>query len=379
MPCAPNNLVYNDTQKQCDWPYNSKCVVFPVDTTTATPTQSTTTPPPSGGDFVCPRDDIANTGCMGPKDCLYPNPANCNSFIQCVPQPDGSGKPVVMPCPAGLEWNDNKKECDYPQDSTCPKNSTQTPTTAATTQTPTTAATTQTPTTAATTPLPPGGDFVCPRDDIANTGCMGPKDCLYPNPANCNSFIQCVPQPDGSGKPVVMPCPAGLEWNDNKKECDYPQDSTCPKNSTQTPTTAAPTTAAPTTAAPTTAAPTTAAPTTAAPTTAAPTTAAPTTAAPTTAAPTTAAPTTAAPTSPPTTPACGDDSSEDNNLDLPSLCSGCSQKRLVANPNSQQRYIECNGGENGNQNSVQKCSPGLLFNSNKLTCDYAGLVNPKGY
>jgi hypothetical protein len=27
---------------------------------------------------------------------------------------------------------------------------------------------------------------------------------------------------------------------------------------------------------------------------------------------------------------------------------------------------------------VQSCSPGLLFDSNKLTCDYAGLVNPNG-
>ncbi len=218
MPCAPNNLVYNDTQKQCDWPFNTICVVYPA--TTAAPTELTT--PPSDDDFVCPRDDIANTRCLGPKDCLYPNPANCKSFIQCVPQPDGSGNPVVMPCPAGLEWNDNKKECDWPSSSTCPK--TPLPTVDTTTKTPTTEASTQSP----------------------------------------------------------------------------------------------------------------------------------------------------------TTPACGDDSSEDNNLNLPSLCSGCSQKRLVANPNSQQRYIECNGGQNGNQNSVQKCSPGLLFDSNKLTCDYAGLVNPKG-
>jgi hypothetical protein len=181
---------------------------------------------------------------------------------------------------------------------------------------------------------------------------MGPKDCLYPNPANCNSFIQCVPQPDGSGKPQVMPCPAGLEWNDNKKECDWPSSSTCPK--TPLPPVDTTTSKAPTTAASTNL---------------------------TTQPPTqpSTQPSTQPPTQPPTTPACGDDSSEDNNLDLPSLCSGCSQKRLVANPNSQQRYIECNGGENGNQNSVQKCSPGLLFDSNKLTCNYAGLVNLKGY
>jgi hypothetical protein len=110
-----------------------------------------------------------------------------------------------MPCPAGLEWNDKKKECDWPQDSTCPNK----------------------PSTEPTTNRPDNG-FQCPRDNIANNGCLGPKDCLYPNPAYCNSFIQCVPLPDGSSKSQVMPCPAGLEWNGMKKECDWPQDSTCP-------------------------------------------------------------------------------------------------------------------------------------------------------
>ncbi|CAK9254422.1 unnamed protein product [Sphagnum jensenii] len=183
MPCAPKDLVYDDSQKQCDWQSDSNvCKVpteaptteastteaptteastteaptteastteasvteicttepetetpttnTPTDSTTDTPIDSTTDTPidsttdasttPSSG-FVCPEEDIADTGCKGPTDCLYPNPENCNSFIQCVPQPDGSGEPVVMPCPAGLEWNDNKKQCDYPPDSTCPK------------------------------------------------------------------------------------------------------------------------------------------------------------------------------------------------------------------------------------------------------------------
>ena len=73
--------------------------------------------------------------------------------------------------------------------------------------------------------------FVCPVQDIANTACRGPKDCLYPNPESCNNFIQCSINADGvTGTPVVMPCaPANpaLEWNDNKKECDYPDNSTC--------------------------------------------------------------------------------------------------------------------------------------------------------
>ncbi len=75
-------------------------------------------------------------------------------------------------------------------------------------------------------------NFVCPRDDIENTECEGPEDCLYLNPDNCNSFIQCVPQSDGSGKPIVMPCPAGLKWNNNQKICDWSLQSTCPNEET---------------------------------------------------------------------------------------------------------------------------------------------------
>lgn len=74
-------------------------------------------------------------------------------------------------------------------------------------------------------------DGLCDREEIANTGCIGPKDCLHPDPANCHGFIQCVPQPDGSGKPQPMPCPEDLQWNDKTKECDWPNGSTCPSRS----------------------------------------------------------------------------------------------------------------------------------------------------
>jgi hypothetical protein len=158
MPCAPKDLVYDDSQKQCDYESASNvCKVqteaptteieicptepetetpttdAPTDSTTDTPIDSTTddltdsttdtptdAPTTSSSEFVCPKEDIANTGCKGQKDCLYPNPESCDSFIQCVPQSDGSGIPQEMPCPAGLEWNDTKKECDWPEDSTCP-------------------------------------------------------------------------------------------------------------------------------------------------------------------------------------------------------------------------------------------------------------------
>ncbi|CAF0788997.1 unnamed protein product [Adineta steineri] len=75
----------------------------------------------SASAFICPEEDIAETQCLGDKHCLYSNPQNCNSYIQCTVNADQvTGTPVVMSCAASLEWNDNTKECDYPANSTCP-------------------------------------------------------------------------------------------------------------------------------------------------------------------------------------------------------------------------------------------------------------------
>lgn len=158
----------------------------------------------SASDFVCSTDDIAATGCLGPKDCLYSDPDSCNTFIQCTVNSDGiTGTPVVRDCPSGLEWNDDAKECAYPEDSTCP-----------------------------TTGI--ASAFVCPAEDIAATGCRGPKDCLYPYAGSCNKFIQCVVNKDGTtATPKIVNCPPStppLVWNDNLKECVPPGHGTCPKS-----------------------------------------------------------------------------------------------------------------------------------------------------
>ncbi|EME82543.1 carbohydrate-binding module family 14 protein [Pseudocercospora fijiensis CIRAD86] len=71
--------------------------------------------------------------------------------------------------------------------------------------------------------------FVCPSADITATKCLGPKDCLYPNPKTCNGYIQCSPADASYTTGIVheMPCPSGLQWNDNQKWCDWPENSTC--------------------------------------------------------------------------------------------------------------------------------------------------------
>jgi len=106
MKC-PNGLEWNRKVKECDWPHIAKC----SSTKARTSTRSTSTPIP---DYKCPAEDIAR-GCKGPKDCLYTNPASCDSFIQCT----AAGLAYAMSCPLGLQWNDNEKICDWPPQSTC--------------------------------------------------------------------------------------------------------------------------------------------------------------------------------------------------------------------------------------------------------------------
>ncbi|KAJ7199933.1 hypothetical protein GGX14DRAFT_660858 [Mycena pura] len=56
--------------------------------------------------------------------------------------------------------------------------------------------------------LPARKPFICPEHDIIRTHCIGPTDCLYPNPGSCTSYIHCVVNADGvTGTPFIRPCP----------------------------------------------------------------------------------------------------------------------------------------------------------------------------
>lgn len=71
-------------------------------------------------------------------------------------------------------------------------------------------------------------EFVCPKEDIKETQCMGPKDCLYPHPTECGKFIKCEVNSDGeTGRPTIQDCPADLDFNNETKECDYPENAGC--------------------------------------------------------------------------------------------------------------------------------------------------------
>lgn len=156
--------------------------------------------------FVCPTEDIINTQCLGPKDCLYPNPNRCDQFIHCeVNAGSVSGRPTVKDCPAGLEWNDSEKICDWPVNSTCPNTEQESKDTAK-----------------EAVPPPdsiPDSSFSCSEAEQAQ-GCMGQSgagpECIYTNPKSNGSYIQC----NKGGVAYIVRCKPAQFYNDAINACE---------------------------------------------------------------------------------------------------------------------------------------------------------------
>lgn len=155
--------------------------------------------------FTCPEEDIANTQCLGPKDCLYPDPENCNQFIHCEVNTDGiTGRPTVKACPADLEWNDIKIECDWPVNSTCQHPLQEVEDTVSEVVPPSNGT--------------PDYSFDCATAENTQ-GCMGKKgggvECIYANPKSNDSYIQCT-----DGLAYIVECKSGEAYNDAIKACE---------------------------------------------------------------------------------------------------------------------------------------------------------------
>ncbi|CAG2176816.1 unnamed protein product, partial [Oppiella nova] len=291
-----------------------------------------------GSGFVCPEEDIANTGCKGPKDCLYPNPENCQTFIQCTVNADNkTGTPVVMPCPAGLEWNDNIKRCDYPESSTCPKGSTARPT-EQTSEAP--VETTQKPTESP-TPSPTASPTAQPSTEGQTSE--------QPTTTTTSTPDETTTQSDTTTEQSTTQTPVDTT---TQSESESPStttttqsDTTTEQSTTQTPvdTTTQSESESPSTT-------------------------------------TTTTITTSQPTESTPLPTCiPDDDSDDSDLDLVALCKddSCqSTRRTISHPSNNGKYIICSDSQSGN--TIQKCGPGLLFDEKVLSCNYAGLVDSRG-
>ncbi|XP_049862526.1 chondroitin proteoglycan 2-like isoform X5 [Schistocerca gregaria] len=182
---CPEGLEYNSEAQVCDYPASAGCSVSSGNSGSASkPAGTSNTPPPE---------------CPFPADPYvvvhFPNPDDCSSFYKC----GLDGVPVLIPCPDGLEWNDEKDYCDYPESAGCSVssgNSGSASQPAGTSNTP-----------------PPECPF--PADPYVVVH--------FPNPDDCSSFYKC----GLDGVPVLIPCPDGLEWNDEKDYCDYPESAGC--------------------------------------------------------------------------------------------------------------------------------------------------------
>jgi len=53
-----------------------------------------------------------------------------------------------------------------------------------------------------------------------------PAEGKFPDPESCYNYITCVPDGD-SLEATVETCSLGLQWNDDKKVCDFEDESTC--------------------------------------------------------------------------------------------------------------------------------------------------------
>ncbi|CAK1553411.1 unnamed protein product [Leptosia nina] len=144
----------------------------------------------------------------------------CGKFYQCT-----HGRPVEMPCPAGLHFNVAESICDWPALANCQGNTEIEPQ-------PIQGA-------AEFLPLVAEGEGVTddlPEETIATdkpeiefqeNGC--PVDphihWLLPDAQNCSVFYSCV-----WGSKVERPCPPNLHFNREKQVCDWPATAGCVVN-----------------------------------------------------------------------------------------------------------------------------------------------------
>ncbi len=158
-------------------------------------------------------------------NCDFPNPSDCSSFVRCKNDTAWKKK-----CPNGQKFNPKTNRCDHPENCDCSY---------------------KPPKTTTTTPGP--CDYICPPKDM-KTGCKMATDCKYPYPGDPSKYIECVPNPDGTGTPFVKCCTGGKLYNRRDKKCDTPYKCECNHTATTPPPSATTTTTCPpmTTTTPTT-------------------------------------------------------------------------------------------------------------------------------
>ncbi|XP_044745242.1 peritrophin-1-like isoform X2 [Coccinella septempunctata] len=157
--CYPG-LYFNPVTSRCDYSWNVACE--------------------NDAPAEVPRDVPTLEPCTV-VDQLKPDVKNCSRFYECTQ----AGWWVGEPCIAGLLFNPDTLQCDYPANVKC--------------------ATEQ------------------QKEEILEPSCSSQNfDELFPDPSSCGRFLQC----SDLGL-ISMPCPGDLLFNRDSLKCDYSWNVTC--------------------------------------------------------------------------------------------------------------------------------------------------------
>ena len=190
-PCAQKDTFWDDKRKACVYKSSTCTDTSTGPTTPIEPPPRTTTrrPPP-------PKTTTQTPGgckgyCKGKRNGDYPSCAfDCHHYATC----DNDRLTDGRDCPAGLFWDDRRKDCNY---HCYPGGGTGS----------TTPHITPSPTTPPTAPPGPCINY-----------CKGKRNGDYPSCAfDCHHYATC----DNDRLTDGRDCPAGLFWDDRRKDCNY--------------------------------------------------------------------------------------------------------------------------------------------------------------
>ena len=204
---CPGELYFNPDTSQCDYRANVQCDIgasSSAPSSASSAHQSSRRPAPVERTTRRTEADVAAPVCpevAGPFPVLLPNPSNCSTYYMCA-----GGVARLMPCPAGLLFNNATWTCDFPRNVVCPELY----------KPPATVAKLDRLMAARSV----GGKTSSPSDQCPEVD--GKYPVLLPNLLDCSTFYIC-----SHGEAVLKSCPHGLEFNNSTWTCDFPESAGC--------------------------------------------------------------------------------------------------------------------------------------------------------